>query len=185
MLPFLLSISDESDHGRVRKIYSEYKREMLHLARKRLENAGRKNPAFDAEDAVQAALFKIIKYIDNIDFSRDKAEIKNYVFSILSNEINKIIGHKEIDTLDVDEYPDMSSEKFVEQLGIEENYSRVVKFISQMDEIYSTTLTLVFVNEMSVKDVARVMGVSAKTVYTRLERGRQILISNLKGELYD
>jgi DNA-directed RNA polymerase specialized sigma24 family protein len=38
---------------------------------------------------------------------------------------------------------------------------------------------------MSVKDVAKIMGVSAKTVYTRLERGRQILISKLKGELYD
>ena len=43
----------------------------------------------------------------------------------------------------------------------------------------------IYVEEMSPKEVAKIMGVSEKTVYTRLERGKQILRKSLEGEIYE
>lgn len=57
----------------------------------------------------------------------------------------------------------------------------MVNAIAELDEIYSTTLSLVYIHEMSVKEVARMMGISPKTVYTRLERGKRLLLNSVKG----
>lgn len=73
----------------------------------------------------------------------------------------------------------------IEELEIKKNYKKVIKAISEMDEIYSITLMYVFIEEKSVKEIASLMGISPKTVYTRLERGRKILLSSLKGVIYD
>lgn len=94
MLLFLMSMVEESDRGKVEEFYRRYKEDMLKYATSKMMRAGRKNYLFDAEDAVQATFFKIIKYISNIDFDREEKAVKNYIFSILTNEINKILRKK-------------------------------------------------------------------------------------------
>ena len=185
MLLFLMSIAEEDDREKVKKFYRTYKEEMMKFAIGRFKRAGRKNFVFDAEDAVQATFFKIIKYISKIDFNRDEKSVKNYVFSILTREIYKILRKKEIFSENVEDFPEESVYNLIEELEIQKNYKKVIETISKMDEIYSITLMYVFVEEKSVKEVAGLMGVSPKTVYTRLERGRKALISSLKGVIYD
>ena len=185
MLLFLMSMVEESDRGKVVELYRRYKKEMLKYARSKFRSKGRKNYRFDAEDAVQATFFKLIKYLPNIDFNRTEKEIKNYAFATLHNEIKKISEKKEISTINVEEIPEEKIYNIAEELEIRKNYQRVVDEISKMDEIYSITLMHVFVYEKSVKDVASLMGISPKTVYTRLARGREILLSSLKGVIYD
>ena len=87
--------------------------------------------------------------------------------------------------VNVEEFSADEVYNLVEELEIQKNYKKVIEIISQMEEIYSITLMYVFVEERSVKEVAELMGVSPKTVYTRLERGRKILLSSLKGVIYD
>ena len=53
-----------------------------------------------------------------------------------------------------------------------------------MNELYSITLNCVYVEDMSIKEVAKMMGISEKAVYSRLERGKEILRNALKGEIY-
>ena len=65
---------------------------------------------------------------------------------------------------------------------MKEQYAQVVKTIEHMDEKYSSTLYLVFVEEKTPLSVAEEMGISVKTVYTRLSRGKQLLIDSIKGE---
>ena len=65
---------------------------------------------------------------------------------------------------------------------MKEQYALVVKTIEHMDEKYSSTLYLVFVEEKTPLSVAEEMGISVKTVYTRLSRGKQLLIDSIKGE---
>ena len=185
MLLFLMSMVEESDRGKVEEFYRRYKEDMLKYATSKMMRAGRKNYLFDAEDAVQATFFKIIKYISNIDFDREEKAVKNYIFSILTNEINKILRKKEIFLENVEEFSEEMVYNLIEELEIKKNYKKVIKAISEMDEIYSITLMYVFIEEKSVKEIASLMGISPKTVYTRLERGRKILLSSLKGVIYD
>jgi DNA-directed RNA polymerase specialized sigma24 family protein len=92
---------------------------------------------------------------------------------------------KELFTENVEEFSEESIYNFIEELEIQKNYKKVIEPISKMDEIYSITLMYVFIEEKSVKEIASLMGISQRTVYTRLERGRKILLSSLKGVIYD
>ena len=181
MLLFLFSIADESSHSKIEHLYNKYHDFMMKYAVVKLETAGRENFIYDAEDAVQNTFIKIVRYIDKLDFSRDEKEIKNYVFGILTNEIYNIVNTKE-EALELDEdFPDFYTYTPIEQLEHTDEYTKVVKEIEHLDEIYSSTMFLAIIREMSITEIADLMGVSRKTVYTRLERGRVKLMNALKG----
>lgn len=180
MLQFLLSISDESDHAKIIYIYNKYHEFMIKFAVSKFKNMGRSNYVFDAEDAVQSAFVKITRYINNIDFSASEKNIKNYVFSILSNEICNIISENtEFDELD-EEFYDKTDDDFIEELHIKERYNQAVRAIENLDERYSTTMFLLYCNEMSVNEISDLMDISSKTVYTRISRGKKLLIDSLR-----
>ena len=63
MLAFLLAISDERHHKTVSHIFKSYHSDMLKLARYKLR--GQENFKELAEDAVENALLKITKYVNN------------------------------------------------------------------------------------------------------------------------
>ena len=181
MLQFLLTLTDESNHGKVEHIYDTYHDYMMKYAVSKLQAVGRKNAIYDAEDAVQNAFMKIVKHIDKIDFSRGEKDVKNYRLTILCNEICNILTHNE-ENFEVDEELFAENEyNFIEELEIQESYNEVVKSIKALDEKYSTTLYLIFCQEKTVNQVAEMMGLSPKTVYTRLDRGKRILLDSLKG----
>ena len=72
---------------------------------------------------------------------------------------------------------------FIEMIQAKEDYQRVVTAIYNMKETYSYTLSYRFCDEMEVKDIASLMGVSEKAIYTRIERGLKLLSATLnKGE---
>ena len=185
MLEFLLSISDPSEHEKIILIYEDYYELMLKYAVSKFKNIGRRNYVYDAEDAVQNSFMKITRYISNIDFSLGEKSVKNYVFSILSNEIyNFLNNNEEFDELD-EEFCEKLEYDFLEELDIKERYNDIVKTIESLDEKYSTTLCLFYCQEMSVKEISDLMGISEKTVYTRISRGKIQLKNSLKGALID
>ena len=180
MLHFLLTLTDESNHEKIEHIYNTYHDYMLKYAVSKLKSMGRTNFIYDAEDAVQNAFMKITKYIDKIDFSRDEKDVKNYCFSILSNEICNVLSDNE-EIYELNEEFNLEKEySFIEELEIKENYQQVVKAIENLDEKYSTTLYLVFCKEHTVNEVAEMMGISVKTVYTRLARGKALVLDSLE-----
>lgn len=181
MLQFLLTISDESNHSKIEYIYTSYYESMMKYAICKFQSSGRTNCQYDAEDAVQNAFVRIVKYIDKIDISHGKKEIKGYCFSILINEICNILGDKTEKCEVIEEFSVENEYNFIEELELRENYDKLVKSIENLDEKYSTTLYLVFCKEMTVNEIADMMGISAKTVYTRLSRGKRLLLDYLKG----
>ena len=62
-----------------------------------------------------------------------------------------------------------------------EKYDEVVNTIITLDERYSSTLFLALCKEMSPNAIADMMGLTVKTVYTRLARGKILLLDLLKG----
>ena len=188
MLMFLMSGADGSDNEKIKYLYNRFHEEMLRIAEGKFRKSGSFNPTEDAEDAVQCAFWRVAKWISKIDFNRTDKEIRNYLMSILFNEINTILKKFPKKILYCENYDDVlydTEYNFPEELEIKQKYDRVVEEIARMNDIYSITMMYIYVEEMSVKEVAKIMGVTEKTVYTRLERGKQILRKALEGEIYE
>ena len=180
MLNFLLLIADESNHAKITYIYNKFHDDMIRFARYRLKMCGIPNYYLDAEDIIQNVFMKIIKYIDNIDFSVTEKNLKVYIFSIVTNETTNFCkDHVFIDNLD-EQIDLVSNDDFIEKIKIHEQYDKVIKVIERMDERYSVTLMYYYSLEMNVRDIADLMGISEKTVYTRLERGKKLLLELVK-----
>lgn len=187
MITFLTSALDDADSSKVKHLYVRFHDEMIRLAQKKFEAYGSFNVAEDAEDAVQCLFWRVTKWIHKINFSRNETEIRNYLISILYNEIHTILSQspkKTVYSENVEGFSGVGAYNLLEELEIKHNYDRVVEEISRMNELYSITLNCVYVEDMSIKEVAKMMGISEKAVYSRLERGKEILRKNLKGEFY-
>ena len=181
MLNFLLMIAEESNREKIEYIYYKYHDDMIRFARHRLKYLGISSYELDSEDVVQNAFLKIVKYIDAIDISKPENQLRTYIFSIVVNEtLNFVEDNADYD--DIDTYIEMPDEYFFDKLQINIRYGHVVEKIKQLDERYSITLLLYYGEEMDVKRISELMGVVEKTVYTRLERGKKLLLEELSKE---
>ncbi len=179
MLSMMLMLAAENSRDKLRHLYDTYHLTMLHLARAKLKRGGDFNAALDAEDVVQNAWCRIVKSLDAIDFSKNERVIKSYILTIVSNESARFLRERS-----VEHEPEQAVEEedFVEQLQLRERYRAVVEAIKRLDEKYSNTLYLHYVMERSVKEVADMLGVPEKTVYTRIQRGKKKLLEHLRKE---
>ena len=185
MLQFLLTLTDESNHGKIEHLYNTYHDYMMKCAVTKFKSLGRSNYIYDSEDAVQNAFMKITKHIDNIDFSRGEKDVKNYCLSILSNEICNILSENQENFEKSEEFCFQDQYNFIDELEIRERYDEIVNAIEKLDDKYSTTLYLTFCKNMTPKQIAQMMGISVKTVYTRLARGKKVLLEYLEGAKYN
>ncbi len=179
MLLYLISLVEDKDVPKIEYIYNKYHGDMLRFAKSRLKKAKIPSYVTDAEDVVQNAFCKICKYISKIDVNVREKELKTYVFTIVANESNNFISDYEFVEPFDDGYAEMGDDDFFKKISITESYERVIKAIENMDEKYSITLLYRYHKGMSVKQIAALMGIPEKTVYTRLLRGRKLLLEAL------
>ena len=175
MLQFLFTICDEKYHSQIEYLYTTYYDDMIRFATSKLRVMRRNNPRLDAEDAVQNSFLRIGKYIDKVKFSDNQRQLKNYLLTIVTHEVIRLVETNSENIDYVEEFCDDSGYDFVEELNIKEQYNAVVKEIERMDDIYGSTLFLAYCEELTVNEIAEMMGVPTKTVYTRLSRGKVIL----------
>ena len=179
MLSILLTLHEEADRDKLRRLYDSYHKAMLRLARAKLKRGGNDNATYDAEDVVQNAWCRIVKHASEIDLSREERVTKSYLLTIVSNECARFMSQRRVDEpLE----QDVETEDFVERIEVRERYRAVVDAIKRLDDKYSNALYLHYVMEKSVKEVADLLGVPEKTVYTRLERGKKKLLEILGKE---
>jgi len=183
MLQFLLTLTDETDRGKIEELYNKYHDYMMKCAVTKFKSIGRSNYMYDAEDAVQNTFMKIARYIYNIDFSRGEKDVKNYCLAILSNEINNVLCNNKEKFEFNEEFCAAKEYNFIEELKMQECYDKLVEAIEMLDDKYSTTLQLFFCRNMTPNEIAELMGISPKTVYTRLARGKNLLLESLKGAM--
>ena len=182
MLNFLLTITDENNREKIEYIYNKYHDDMIRFARYRLKCLGISSYELDSEDVVQNAFLKIVKYIDAIDISKPENQLKTYIFSIVANETKNLIADN-MQYDDIDTYSEkLTDEYFFDKLQIHLRYDSVVESIKQLDEKYSITLLFYYCEGMSVKTISELMGIAEKTIYTRLERGKRLLLDDLSKE---
>lgn len=66
------------------------------------------------------------------------------------------------------------------------DYSQLVKVISELPQIYKDIIYLYYLEELSAKDISKMLNISANTVWKRAERAKQLLRDALiRGELYE
>ncbi|MBR5601393.1 MAG: RNA polymerase sigma factor [Clostridia bacterium] len=184
MLVFLLTLADEQYRPQIERLFKRYHNDMLRIAKRAFRSCGRQNPGMDAEDAVQSTFGSIVRYAHAVPFDAPRAELEAYIFAILKNEICKILEEPELTS-----WPDMenfvdpeSAEVFGRRISIREHYSEVIRAICDMDPRYSTVLLLRYGEDMTVEQIAKLMGIPQPTVYSRLRRGKQQLLERFGKE---
>lgn len=181
MLDFLLSIADENDRSKVEEIYEKYNEVMYKAALRKL--SGRPNAAYEAEDAVQNAFVKIINHFQSIRFDECEERLESYFVSIATNEAMNILRKKK--SISLDDLPEemISDDDFVAELCMKDEYERVRRAILQLDDRYRPILFQYFVEEKRGPEIAELMDMNLSTVHTTIQRGKELLLKILKGDL--
>lgn len=185
MLAFLLTVCPGEGRDEVIYIFRKYYFDMMRYAGHRLHRVpgGRRGKRAAVEDIVQSALLKISRSISNVRFDRGEDAVKAYVFAVVSNEVkNYCRAQAEVpDMVEIGSCEDIpSDEDFFAALPMEEEENRVIAAIEKLDDKYRYTLMFRYTQEMGAPQIAELMGVSEKTVYTRLGRGKKLLLEQLR-----
>ena len=182
MLQFLLTLCDEKYHSRIEYIYNRFHDDMMRFAVSKFNTMNSNNPVLDAEDAVQRAYLRITKYIHNLQFPMHDNKLRCYVFSVVLHEVIRITEENEKNFEFREEIFVDDGYNIIEDIDIQLMYEDVVKAIENLDPVYSVTLLLKYERGLSPKEIAEMMEIPEKTVYTRLSRGKKMLRDALKGE---
>lgn len=134
------------------------------------------NNKMDAEDAVSASLLKAWK---NIESLRNPAELKNWLLSIVVNESKNMYKKRkrENNVEDISKYIDTAA---VNDEVCDED-SDILYVVKSLKWEYRIVIIMYYYNEMSVKEIAKTLGISNGTVKSRLSRARNKLKHILEG----
>ena len=134
---------------------------MFRLARTILKNDE------DAEDAVQEA---ILSAYANLDSLREPEKFKSWILHILTNKCYDACRKKRptVDLSDVEETLPASGTDCTERLTL-------YQAVEQLPDDFRTAITLFYYEDLSVRQIAGVLGLTEAAVKTRLSRGRQSL----------
>lgn len=181
MLSFLLTLANEEERELVRGLYNNHHDAMLRVAYSKLK--GRPNARYEAEEAVQNAFVKIIRYLDSVDFGRGANQVRSYLLTISAHEAVRLTEKENLfsDMLSEEEEP-VSEEDFLDSLCLQEDYARAVSAISSLDDRYSMPLELKYVWEKSAEEIGNLLEIPISTVYTLLRRGKKLLTEKLQKE---
>ena len=163
----------------IERIYNRNVSKMYHIALGILKNVD------DAEDAVAEAFLSITKNIHRYDNLSEK-EIDALCSIIVKNKcIDQIRVNSHFAELEIEELvfspqiQEISTEaRFCEQ----QTESEIKKMVQELPEIYREVIALRYYFSFGVKKIAKLLGVSVKTVDNRLYRAKKIMREMLENE---
>lgn len=167
----------ESDKEKLRLLYGKYKNRMYITACKVLSDPQR------AEDAVHDAFIAISKNLDKIQ-DIDSVKTGAYMVKAARSRALNILrmGLPEKETA-LDEAQAQADESLLDEICRKESYNEIVNAILSLEERYRDVLTLYYLNDLSLSEIAELMGVKENTVKQQLYRGRRKLIDTIKKEV--
>ena len=180
MLSCLLLMAGEDSREQVIYLYKTFHREMLIFAKSRLKKMGRHDYKTEAEDVVQNAFVKLVKYVHRVDFARGEKALRVYVLSVTENEISTFLAKENTAPLSNEMADAYSEEAFFEGLALEENRERIEEALTELDPRYTVVLVLRFLENRSVDEIATFLGISNTAVYARLSKAKQAFREKIK-----
>lgn len=135
---------------------------------------------FDAEDVVHNSFLKIGRVIDEID-TEDEEKTKMYLITVARNTAIDYYRKKQrmtevegINTLDnMEEILDL---RHPENIVIDHlNYQGLLQKIEKLPKKYADVLTLFYLFDLSIKEIAVQLSLSEANAYTRMCRAKSLL----------
>jgi len=124
----------------------------------------------DAQDAVNEA---ILKAYENLNKLRHEEYFKTWLVRITINECKRILRHK-------NRYQDNCG--VLGELSLRDNpYSSIEigEAIDSLPQKIRLVIIMYYVEDYSIKDIKRVLGIPEGTVKSRLNKGRELLKDKL------
>ncbi|MBE6785577.1 MAG: RNA polymerase sigma factor [Ruminococcaceae bacterium] len=164
---------------KLRLIYEKYKNRMYISACRILCDP------FVAEDAVHEAFVAILRHIEKIE-DVDSVSTASYCIKAAKNTaINMSVKRSRESAVPVDEVDEVFDESMLDMICSKENFDIVVSAIMNLDEKYRDVLSLYYLNELTVKEMADLLCRKESTVKQQLSRGRKKLINIISKEIED
>ena len=173
-----LTPTGENDKLIFEDIYDKYKDAAMRRAL-RLVNGNR----FDADEAFQTAWITIAQNIDKLR-SRDERVVAAYIFQTIKYKAINVVSSndqwlRQTKALNKDEVEAVSDDLLF-AVCAKESGETIAAVFRSIDEIYRDVLIFYFLHGLSVKEIAAHMGMKERSVWTKLYRGKQILIDELR-----
>ncbi|MBR6826427.1 MAG: sigma-70 family RNA polymerase sigma factor [Oscillospiraceae bacterium] len=148
------------------ELFAAYHRQMLFVAHRILGNAA------DAEDAVQNALLKLYRLRDSIP--HDPRIRRAYVLTAAKHAALDL-KEQEKKTIDIDGLVLSSKEDIFEQIAASEDYEGLLQAINRLPDHYREVLMLRYVQELTVEQIAQLLGRKEWAVRKQLTRGKALI----------
>lgn len=118
----------------------------------------------DAEDAVCSAILNGYEHLAQL---KNPKKFKSWMLTIIKNESLKLCRKRIA----------LPGDENVEQLlqPTYDNHNELWDIVQTLKEEYRIVIVLFYYNELSLRDISDIMGISIGTVKSRLDRGRKLL----------
>ncbi len=178
MLIYLANLETQEEKDEFIALYDTYRKRMWHIA------AGILKDEYLAEDIVHDAFLKMSKNF-NAFIGKSRNENGKLIVTIMRRlSYNLLKRGKILEFIPIEEdirYDDLDNSP--ENVTInEDQYKRLVGYLSRLDELYESVLNLKWELGYSNQEIAMILDISEENVRLRLHRGRKQLISLLQKE---
>lgn len=165
-------LQTEREREQFRGIYKDNYLKMYHIA------LGYLKQQEDAENAVQDAFLALAENFEKYSYLSGR-EMTGLCVSIVKNKaIDMIRRRKRYSEAELEElvlYDERTEANPEDALGQEQAAGALQRALEQISEVFRETLILKYYYGLSNREIAKIQGVSAKTVEMRLYRGKQKL----------
>lgn len=177
LLFYTALIDDEGERLQFEQIYYGYRKQMLYVAQ------GILHDPMEAEDAVQTALLGIARQIRNLPI-QDPRALRAYVLTAAKNAALNLLPRKQQqnELLDLSELNMADGTDLFEQVAASENYELLHRAIRKIPNVYRDVLMLKYVQGMTMKEIASLLGRKTSTVHQQITRGKKLLVAQCREE---
>lgn len=136
----------------------------------------------EAEDLLQSSYLKILE--EKARYRQQNAQFKTWLFTVIRNTAIDIYRKKSPHLIQINEALNTNISVFSDNFdeSIEDRETQVIfqQIMQQLSAQQQQVLHLVFYQDMSIEDAAKIMGVTTGTARTHYERGKKQLRKRLK-----
>ncbi len=179
-----MTIEDECDRSYVAQIYEQNKLKLYKIAYDIVKNH------HDAEDCVQDVMIALIDYLETYRAASEVHQ-KNILFRMCRNiAIDKYRqSHRkksrEVYVEELEGFEIVDDERVDRIFLQKENQQALINMINSLGETYSDVLYYFYYMQLSVQQIAQLLGISEANVRMRLTRARRMLLANWEEELHE
>lgn len=178
LLVYMALIDDQQYFDKFEELYLQYRQKMFFVAYTVLDDA------FEAEDAVHEAFLAVARNMSRLDKMDHPAVVAYLLKASRSRAINMLNKKKRQDVIFLSdtEEEELSDREFWQRLEAHENYEILVQAILDLHPIYRDVLSMYFLNESTMREIAQALGRKEPTIKQQIIRGKRLLLRNIQRE---